>query len=329
MQVGRGIDTYVSILCINKSIKQFDYSAVSFSSWEQEERLRKQIEEVFGKDADALFKASMKQTINNIRQSYISLYKKNPCEELSRDDDEYFREKTLRIIDENYRYLYGHGKKWATKDALFYWLRNEARGNEDQHITQTYEGDFTMTNTPLGQCYACIPPNLKGKIELTINLRTCKVQGKFLAEGNGAVTVKMCDENSNPISEECTCTGWLKLSGDIKGKVDLSTRKLNLEPVTVTYNHTYQWLACRDVSLSQKSVKGEDKFTITGGLDYSWGYIRGDVNSITNTSCQLKADWKAYRSDKTVSMETWADRYRKKHQEESDLWEKRQKEGYY
>ena len=66
LATGKGIDQLVGLLCIKNSIQEFELIARPFTG--EEDLLRKRIEEIFGMDADALFKARMRSKINFLRQ---------------------------------------------------------------------------------------------------------------------------------------------------------------------------------------------------------------------------------------------------------------------
>ena len=316
MEVGRGFDAFITILCVKYSIHDFDFSASTFS--EEQTLLRKQIEDVFGKDSDALFRAHMRTTINMMRQEWISTLQENPCRPYY--ELEKFRASYSHIYIVGVEHLYGPGQKWATKDEFVNWLINEARRDDGKHITKTYEGNFETTNGPKAVCFACVPPTANAKIELTLNLETCKVTGKISGEGTGNTTINQCDENYNiNVDELCTASGWLKFNGEIIGDFDPSTGKLNLKPSTITVDHKHQWLACSGEDLSEKSEKWEDTISITGQLDWTWGHIwttiKGNFNWETE-ACHLRGDWVANKTDKIVPTKTWADRYLEKHREQ-------------
>ena len=315
MEVGRGMDSYLSILCINKSIKDFNFSATTFS--EEQAKLRKQIEAVFGKDSDALFRAHMRTTINMMREDWKRKLQKNPCKPYY-ELEEFKSSASYRVA--GYDYLYGPGQKWATREEFVGWLIQEVRRDDGKHITKTYQGTFEIINGPTAVCFACVPPTAEAKIELTVNLESCKVTGKISGAGNGNVTINKCDENNNIIVDElCTSNGLLKFNGDILGDFDPATGKLNLEPSTIAVDNTHQWLACSGEDLSATSEEWYNTVSITGQLDWTWGHswttLNGNFNWETS-ACNLRGDWAAKKTDKIVPTKTWADRYLEKHREQ-------------
>jgi hypothetical protein len=289
LATGKGIDQLVGLLCIANSIEEFELIATPFSG--EEDLLRKRIEEIFGMDADALFKARMRSKINFLRQEWTDKLKNNPCNpDQAMEEYRTWAYQRARIWAEVPR-LYGEGEKWDTYDAFLDWLITEARGEGGKNITMTWNGDFNLGINAKVSCFACVPPSLSGTIQLIVNLETCQVTGEIKAEGEGNVTINDCDAEGQPLEETCTSHGTMKFSGTITGSAS-HTGSLSLDPTTVTINHSHAWIAgCDWASRAVQSETWDDQITISGELDWE-GTADGRIQYSTN-ACDMTGSWDA------------------------------------
>lgn len=289
LATGKGIDQLVGLYCIGKSIEEFELIATPFST--EEAQLRRRIAEVFGMDADALFKARMRSKINYLRQEWTDRLKENPCQpEQVREEYRAWATQRARIWAEVPR-LYGPGEKWATYDAFLDWLIAEARGEGGAEITQTWSGDFDLAVGATAACFACVPPALTGSLDLTINLETCKVSGSISANGEGDTTIQDCDADNQPLEETCTAHGTMKLSGPVTGRAS-SSGELTLDPLVVTIDHSSAWTAgCDWAPRGVSSETWEDQLTLTGKVVWQ-GDAEGKIRYATD-ACSIDGSWDA------------------------------------
>ena len=287
LATGKGIDQLIGLICIKNSIAEFKLFVTPFS--EEENLLRKRIEEIFGMDADALFKARMRSKINFLRQEWTDKLKNNPCNpDQAMEEYRTWAHERARIWAEVPR-LYGEGEKWATYDEFLDWLIAEARGEGGKNITMTWNGDINLNISPKVSCFACVPPSLSGTIQLSVNLETCQVTGQIQAEGEGNVTINDCDAEGEPLEETCTSHGTMKFSGTITGSAS-HTGSLSLDPTTVTIDHSHAWIAgCDWASRAVSTETWDDQITITGELDWK-GSANGRIQYATN-ACEMAGSW--------------------------------------
>lgn len=284
---GKGLDQIVSIGCIANSIENSDVFAASFS--EQQEGLRNLINQIFGIDADALFKARMRAKINFLRQEWIDKIEDYPCQpDHAMQDYRTWAYVRARIWAEVPR-LYGEGEKWSTYDDFLDWMIAEARGEGGEKIVQTWEGDFSLNISPVASCFACVPPSVSGTLQLTVNLETCAVQGKLSGEGEGNVTIKDCDSDGNILEETCTSHGTLSILGNITGKA-VPSGALSLDPATMTFTGSHAWVeGCDWASRAVSQETWEDPITITGSLDWKVGG-NGKISYLTD-ACNFEGEF--------------------------------------
>jgi hypothetical protein len=289
LATGKGIDQLVGLICIKNSIEEFELIATPFSG--EEDLLRKRIEEIFGMDTDALFKARMRSKINFLRQEWTDRLEKNPCNpDQAMEEYRTWAYQRARIWAEVPR-LYGEGEKWDTYDAFLDWLIAEARGEGGKNVTMTWNGDFNLNISPTASCFACVPPSLSGTIQLSVNLETCQVSGQVQAEGEGDVTINDCDAEGQPLEETCTSHGTMKFSGTISGSTS-HAGNLILDPTTVTIDHSHAWIAgCDWASHAVQTETWDDQITITGEVDWK-GPANGGIRYATN-ACDMAGSWEA------------------------------------
>jgi len=282
-KLGEIIDIVKNIHNTYKSLEKLYREGFGEDFDEEQSHLRQEIEKIKGEDQDKFFMARMRLLINYLRKYWLENLRENPCK-----PDEYLTwakgyVRGLKIVEG----LWGPGEQWETFDAFFNWLMTQVRHNEEIFVTQTYKGDFTLTNTNTDACHACTPPSIPGSVEFNINFETCKITGKITAEGEGSDTIQPCRASDRkPIEgETCTSLGKMDFNGPISGSLDPSTGYLELDPTTVTLNHTFSWHDCK-YDFATTPYHGEQTFQIEG--------IFNIVNNLKSDDpkIDLEVDWK-------------------------------------
>jgi hypothetical protein len=151
---GQGLDQLYSIKNIIESIESSSISWTPFS--EEEAQLAQQIQDILETDIDALFAARMRTMINMLRNEYIALLKKNPC-----DKDQILADMRTRAIGLGWGKgtdVYGEGEKFPSYEAFIDWLIAQATAididviceepNEESNDPplKTEEGEDTLAN---------------------------------------------------------------------------------------------------------------------------------------------------------------------------------------
>ena len=282
-KLGKFIDLVKNIHNTYKSLEKLYKLGFGEDFDEEQERLRQEIEKIKREDQDAFFIARMRIVINFLRKHWLENLRENPCkpDEFTTWAKGYVKERPL------VQGLWGPGEQWETFDAFFDWLMTQVRYNEELYVTQTYKGEFTLTNTKIDVCHACTPSSIPGTVELKINLETCKITGNISAEGEGSDTISVCRASDyTPIEgEKCSSQGKMDFNGPISGSLDPSIGSLKLDPTTVTLNHTFSWFDC-NYDLATTPYHGEQTFQIEGEFDV--------VNNLKSKDpkIDLEVDWK-------------------------------------
>ena len=281
LATGKGIDQLVGILCIKNSIEEFELFSTPFSG--EEAALRRRIEEVFGKDADALFKARMRSKINFLKREWEDLLKKydGDTERAEEEFRQYVRGRA-RVWAENPR-LYGEGEKWGTYEDYVDWMIRQARGEVGTLVQMTLEGTHSGGIGPVVPCFACIPPSASGSIKLILDYAASSVSGEVSGTGAGSATADICDENDQPTGEKHTATGDMTYTGTITGSFDPQSGEITAK-TTIQITSTQEggpWpLDATITGVVKEDGSGNGKFT--------W----------STDSCAFEGDWTAQVTQK-------------------------------
>ena len=282
-KLGKFIDLAKNIHNTYKSLKKLYNEGFGEDFDEEQERLRQEIEKIKREDPDTFFLARMRILINYMRKFWLKNLRENPCkpDDFTTWAKGYVR--GLKIVEG----LWGPGEQWESFDDFYGWLMTQVRHNEELYVTQTYKGDFTLTNTNIDVCHACTPPSIPGTVELNINLETCKITGKITAEGEGSDTIQPCRASDRtPIEgETCTSLGKMDFNGPVSGTLEPSIEYLDLDPTTVTLNHTFSWHDCK-YDFATTPYHGEQTFQIEGVFNLI-NNLKSDDPKI-----DLEVDWK-------------------------------------
>ena len=124
--------------------------------------------------------------LDDVGREWPNKVKEHPCQPDQAETayQTWVYEKAKALSDSTGQ-LVGDGKPWATLEAFRDWLIVESDKDEQGPITKTWEGDFDITNTALNRCQACTPPSMIGTISLTVDLKTCAVEGEIIGGGCG------------------------------------------------------------------------------------------------------------------------------------------------
>jgi len=228
--------------------------------------------------------------LDDVGREWPNKVKEHPCQPDQAETayQTWVYEKAKALSDSTGQ-LVGDDYPWATLEAFRDWLIAESNKDEQGPITKTWDGDFDITNTALNRCQACTPPSMIGTISLTVDLKTCAVEGEISASGEGNVTVNDCI-NGQPIAATCTSQGTMIFSGDISGKTD-ETGALTLDQTTVSVDYASGWVeGCDWASHEIESEHWEeDPVTISGSINWQ-GAASGSFK-FASTVCSLDGDW--------------------------------------
>jgi hypothetical protein len=243
--------------------------------FEEEQELRKRINEFLGGDPDDLFKARMRTKINLVKQKWLQSIKENPCP--GNNENEEFRNwasEKVSIWAEQPVRLYGDGEKWATYDDFLEWMIIEAQGHGLIAIMRDYSGNFELDRSPTTGCKVCVPPWLSGEIKLSVDLVTCKVTGEIKGggEGEGAKT----DNCTHGLKNPCSGQGKIEFDGVIEGFAD-NAGVLNLDPTKIQVHGNITWRDGCDKAPGVYNLTWVDTLTISGTIDWK-EYIQGEIN---------------------------------------------------
>lgn len=243
--------------------------------FEEEQELRKRINDFLGGDPDDLFKARMRTKINLLQQKWLQSIKENPCP--GNNENENFRvwasEKVSNWAEHPVR-LYGEGEKWATYDEFLNWMIDQAKGEGLIAIMRDYSGNFELDRSPTKDCTVCVPPWFSGEIKLSVDLVTCKVTGEINGggEGEGAKT----DNCSHGVKNPCSGQGKIEFDGVIDGSAD-NAGLLTLDPTNIQVRSNITWREGCNIAAGVYNRTWVDNITISGTIDWN-EYIQGEIN---------------------------------------------------
>ncbi len=228
--------------------------------------------------------------LDDVKAEWVNKVAENPCQPDQAETayETWVGEKAKALSDASGQ-LVGDGMPWATLETFRDWLIVESHIDEQGSITKTWKDDFDITNSALDRCQACAPPSMIGTISLTVDLKTCAVEGEISATGEGDVTVNDCI-NGQPIAATCTSHGTMSFSGKITGKTD-KDGVLTLDQTFVSTDYSSGWVegcdwASREI---EKEHWDDDPVDITGFIDWQ-GSATGTFK-YASTVCSLDGNW--------------------------------------
>jgi len=125
-------------------------------------------------------------------------------------------------------------------------------------------------------------------ISLTIDLKTCAVEGNVSAAGEGDTTVNDCIDGQ-PISATCTAHGKMDFSGKITGKAD-KDGILTLDQTIVSTDFSSGWVeGCDWASHEVENYHWDDPVEITGSID--WNDAASGTFKYASNVCSIEGDW--------------------------------------
>lgn len=226
--------------------------------------------------------------IDHLNDAYRQSFEDNPCQpDIAQQAFLSWLQLQAQTWSDEAGKVIGEGKQFSNVEVFGEWLTLEAKINEVPLI-KNWSSDFDLAISPLVSCFACTPSKLTGDMNLTVDLKTCQVTGKVIADGEGNVTINDCVDNK-PIDKTCTSHGILSISGDIAGTTT-KDGQLTLDPTKAKFTYSTQWVAgCEWDSQDVQNSSWEDPITLTGSLNWK-GTATLKVHW-TSTACAMNGDW--------------------------------------
>jgi len=231
--------------------------------------------------------------VDLLHDSYKQSFVDNPCDpEAAKKTFLNKLQAQANIWSDEAGEIIGDGKQFSDFNSFIGWLTANAKVDEISPINKIWSSDIELGITPLVSCFACTPPILTGTLNLTVDLTTCQVTGKLIAEGEGNVTINDCVDNM-PIEDTCTSHGKLSISGDVSGTTSKSG-ELNLNPTSTKFVYSSQWIdGCDWDTQDVKNSNWEEPITISGSLEWK-GSASGKIHW-ASSACTMDGNWTAHQ----------------------------------